>query len=191
MEHTEDTPEQRALVRAACAGDAAAFERIVVHYSARILAYCHRMCGAGAEDLAQEIFVKLYLAIGQFDPERALPPFLFRIAHNHCLDYLRKRRVPTVPLEPTGDFTDPISRIPSREPMPGTMAERTEIFDAVEKALNSLPPSYRSVLVLRHVEGLSYEAISEALGLPMATIKIRIHRGREKLQQILRPFVSQ
>lgn len=190
MEHSEDTPEQRTLVRAARAGDPVAFERIVAIYGARILSYCHRMCGAAAEDLAQDVFVKLYLAIGQFDPDRPLAPFLFRIAHNHCLDAIRKRRIPTVPLHPVEGMPDPLSKVADPVPTPAALAERAEILDAVDRALMSLPAPYRSVLVLRHVEGLSYEAISEALGLPMATIKIRIHRGREKLQQILRPFVS-
>lgn len=190
MQDPAEIPEERALVAAARAGDGGAFARIVEIYGRRILSYCHRMCGAGAEDLAQEIFVKLHLGLGHFEPGRALAPFLFRIAHNHCLDALRKRRVPTVPLDPMGDATDPGSRIPDPGPAPDDLARRAEVARAVGRAMGSLPPAYRSVLVLRHVEGLSYEEICEALGLPMATVKIRIHRGREKLQQILLPFVS-
>lgn len=190
MQDPTDTTEERALVAAARAGDGDAFARIVEIYGRRIVSYCHRMCGAGAEDLAQEVFVKLHLAMGQFDPDRALSPFLFRIAHNHCLDALRKRRVPTVPLDLAGDATDLGSRIPDPGPAPDDIARRAEVARAVERAMDGLPPAYRSVLVLRHVEGLSYEEIGEALCLPMATVKIRIHRGREKLQQILLPFVS-
>ncbi|HPA18844.1 MAG TPA: sigma-70 family RNA polymerase sigma factor [Verrucomicrobiae bacterium] len=190
MHDSEKAPDERALVGATRAGDGDAFAKIIDIYGRRILSYCYRMCGSGAEDLAQEIFVKLHLAIPQFDPDRALSPFLFRIAHNHCLDALRKRRVPTIPLDPAGDAFDPGSRIPDPGPSPVDLAGRAELARAVERALESLPPPYRSVLVLRHVDGLSYEEISEALGLPMATVKIRIHRGREKLQQILLPFVS-
>ncbi len=188
MQESAEDADESALVAAARDGDAGAFARIVAIYGRRILAYCHRMCGRGAEDLAQEVFVKLHLALGRLDSERALSPFLFRIAHNHCLDALRKRRVVTVPLD-AGDG-DLACRIPDPGPTPEDLARRAEVGRAVGRAMGELPPAYRSVLVLRHVEGLSYEEIAEALRLPMATVKIRIHRGREKLQQILRPFVS-
>jgi len=190
MQESAEDADERGLVAAARDGDAGAFARIVAIYGRRILSYCHRMCGPGAEDLAQEIFVKLHLALGRLDRERALSPFLFRIAHNHCLDALRKRRVATVPLESVGGEGDLACRIPDPGPTPEDLVRRAEVGRAVGRAMGELPPAYRSVLVLRHVEGLSYEEIAEALGLPMATVKIRIHRGREKLQQILRPFVS-
>lgn len=189
MDPPGESAGEAALVARARAGDEAAFGRIVEIYGRRILAYCHRMCPDRAEDLAQEVFVKLHLAIDSLAPDRALAPFLFRIAHNHCLDAIRKRRIPTVPLDELEERT-PAHGSADPGPSPADMACRTEVARAVEAALAGLPPDYRSVLVLRHAEGLSYEEIADALGLPMATVKIRIHRGREKLQQILRPYVS-
>lgn len=190
MQDLVDSLEESAIIAAARAGDENAFAKIVDSYGRRVLSYCRRMCGGGAEDLAQEVFVKLYLALGQFEPGRALSPFLFRIAHNHCLDALRRRRVPTVSLDADNGCGGPGARIPDPGPSPAEWAKRAEVGRAVENAMQSLPPAYRSVLVMRHVEGLSYEEIAEALRLPMATVKIRIHRGREKLQQILRPLVT-
>lgn len=190
MQDLAETQEESAIIAAARAGDEDAFAKIVDAYGRRVFSYCWRMCGRGAEDLAQEVFVKLYFALGQFEPGRALSPFLFRIAHNHCLDALRRRRVPTVPIESDSECGGLGARIPDPGPTPAESAKRSEVGRAVDKAMGSLPPAYRSVLVMRHVEGLSYEEISEALNLPMATVKIRIHRGREKLQQMLRPLVS-
>lgn len=80
MQEPSEIADERAIVAAARDGDPSAFARIVAIYGRRIVSYCHRMCGSSAEDLAQEIFVKLHLAIGGFDPGRALSPFLFRIA---------------------------------------------------------------------------------------------------------------
>lgn len=181
--------EVASLVRRARQGDDGAFEEIVNLYGRRIVAYCHRMAGASAEDLAQEIFVKLYLALPRFDLEKPLTPFLFRIAHNHCLDMLRKKRVPTVSLVRDGEEGGREIDHPNGRPSPEDLAQRAEVLGAVEEAMNSLPPAYRSALVLRHVEGLSYEEIAETLGLPMGTVKARIHRGRERLQQKLRGLV--
>jgi RNA polymerase sigma-70 factor (ECF subfamily) len=181
-----------ALVVRARDGDDAAFEALVGAYSRRIIGYCYKMgAGAGAEDLAQEIFVKLYLALPRFDTSKPLTPFLFRIAHNHCLDALRRKRVPTVSLvrdDPDAGGGVEVDH-PDAGPDPEEQARRAEVMDAVEEALASLPDTYRSALVLRHVQGLTYEEIAEALGLPMGTVKARIHRGREKLQQKLRGLV--
>ncbi|MBW2261231.1 MAG: sigma-70 family RNA polymerase sigma factor [Deltaproteobacteria bacterium] len=186
------TEDETTLVLRARAGDDDAFEALVNAYSRRIIGYCYKMgARAGAQDLAQEIFIKLYLALPGFDSSKPLTPFLFRIAHNHCIDALRRKRVPTVSLvrdDPDAAAGSEVDH-PDCRPTPEELAQRTEIMEAVDQALASLPDAYRSALVLRHVEGLTYEEISETLGLPMGTVKARIHRGREKLQQKLRGLV--
>lgn len=187
------TPQEQkrieaSLVKRARDGDDAAFEEIVTLYSRRIIAYCHRMAGSGAEDLAQEIFVKLYLALDRFDPQKPLSPFLFRIAHNHCLDVLRKKKVQTVSFM-KDDEEEREARHTDGGPDPEELVRRAEVRAAVQQALEALPATYRSAIVMWHVEGMSYEEISETLGLPMGTVKARIHRGREKLQQKLRGLV--
>lgn len=182
-----------ALAQRAAAGDEASFEDLVNKYSRRILDYCRRLVGDAtvAEDLAQETFVKFYLGLSGFDPSKPVSPYLYRIAHNHCLDWLRKKRVPTVPLV----WQDEEGRglreadAPDRTLAPDELVERLEVRQAVDEALASLPPTYRGALIMRHREGLSYEEIAEALDMPLGTVKARIHRGREKLQQTLTKYV--
>ncbi|NIT35032.1 MAG: sigma-70 family RNA polymerase sigma factor [candidate division Zixibacteria bacterium] len=182
-----------ALARRAAAGDEAAFEDLVVKYSRPILDYCRRLVGdvAFAEDLAQETFVKFYLALPTFDPSKAVSPFLYRIAHNHCLDWLRKKKVPTVPLVWKDEAGEGLREVdaPDLTLAPDELVERAEVREAVDEALASLPPTYRGALIMRHREGMSYEEIAEVLELPLGTVKARIHRGREKLQQKLAKYV--
>jgi RNA polymerase sigma-70 factor (ECF subfamily) len=171
--------------------DEAAFEALVKSYGRRLTAYCRRMTGpAGpAEDLAQEVFVKLYLAWSSLDPERPVTAFLFRIAHNHCLDWLRKRRVTTLPLafpdDEDGHERDPVE--PGATPEELILREEVEV--AVERALAAVPEVYRSALVMRHQAELAYEEIASALGVPIGTVKARLHRGRARLQQELKGIV--
>ena len=114
-----------------------------------------------------------------------------RIAHNHCLDWLRKKRVPTVPLV----WEDEEGRglreadAPDRTLAPDELVERLEVRQAVDDALAELPATYRGALIMRHREGMSYAEIAEALQMPLGTVKARIHRGREKLQQKLAKYV--
>jgi RNA polymerase sigma-70 factor, ECF subfamily len=185
-------PDVGHLVRRARAGDDLAFEEIVSLFGRRVGGYCRRMAGPqAAEDLAQEVFVKVYLALATLDPERPLAPFLFRTAHNHCVDWLRKARAPLVPLSQSGpggsaavEFDPPdLSQSPDRG------LRRAELAEAMERAFAALPIEYRSAVLLRHREGLTYEEIAAILEIPLATVKTRIHRGRERLKQSLQEFV--
>jgi RNA polymerase sigma-70 factor (ECF subfamily) len=188
-----DADAESALARRVAAGDEAAFEDLVNKYSRPILDYCRRLVGNAvvAEDLAQEAFVKFYLGLSSFDPSKSVSPYLYRIAHNHCLDWLRKKRVPTVPLVWEDDAGKGLREAdaPDRTLAPDELVERSEVQQAIDEALAALPPTYRGALIMRHREGMSYEEIAEALGMPLGTVKARIHRGREKLQQTLAKYV--
>jgi RNA polymerase sigma-70 factor (ECF subfamily) len=183
--------DEPSLAQQARQGDEAAFETLVRRYQRRLLAYCRRMTGPAGptEDLAQEVFVKLYLALPTVDPQRPIRAFLFRIAHNHCLDWLRKRRVATVPLaypdDEDGHERDPLDAAPS----PEDLVRREEVGAAVDRALARVPEAYRSVLIMRHQADLAYEEIASALSIPIGTVKARLHRGRAHLQQSLRGIV--
>jgi RNA polymerase sigma-70 factor, ECF subfamily len=191
IQQASATDDDTVLVRLAGQGDESAFETLVRRYQRRLLGYCRRMTGASgpAEDLAQEVFVKLYLALPTIDLQRPVRAFLFRIAHNHCLDWLRKRRVPTVPLAFPDDEDrherDPLDPAPS----PEDLVQREELGAAVDQALGRVPEVYRSVLVMRHQAELAYEEIASALGIPIGTVKARLHRGRTHLQQSLKGIV--
>ncbi len=194
MQDQTTTEKESELVRQAAVGDAACFERIVDLYATRMLDYARRMVGRSgpAEDLAQEIFVKFHSALDRFEPGRPVAPFLYRIAHNHCTDYLRRRRLPTVSIvreDPDGGGPTEMEHAgPCLDPE--QMALRAEVAEAVQAALDALPDTYRSALLMYHREGMSYEEIARVLDLPMGTVKARIHRGRERLQQSLADLVA-
>jgi RNA polymerase sigma-70 factor (ECF subfamily) len=177
------------LIRRVQSGDKDAFGEIVDHYRSRLIFYCHRMAGDMAEDLAQEIFIKFYLALDRFDLSRPVGPFLFRIAHNHCVDALKKKRIRSVSIHGDGDDQYEI-QVPDRRPDPEKSFQNAELKQAIHAALAKIPVRYRSPLVMWHVEGVSYGEISEILDLPLGTVKARIHRGRKMLQQRLSNFVS-
>lgn len=188
MQSRETVSDSAGLIRRARGGDGAAFGDLVDLYRRRIIGYCYRMAGSRAEDLAQEIFIKFYLALDRFDVSKPVGPFLFRIAHNHCLDALKKKTLPTVPIV-KDDQDEKEIQIEDGTPNAEELIHKTEVQEAVKRALASIPVLYRSSLIMFHVEGLSYEEIAEALDLPLGTVKARIHRGRELLQQKLRSFV--
>jgi RNA polymerase sigma factor (sigma-70 family) len=105
---TVDQPQEPSsdlskLIKLTCSGDEEAFGKIVNIYRNKVIGYCHRMTGSGAEDMAQEIFIKFYLALDRFDASKPVAPFLFRIAHNHCIDILKKKNIHTTPFEKTAD----------------------------------------------------------------------------------------
>jgi len=176
------------LIKRACAGGEDAFARIVNLYRYSVMRYCARMIGVSAEDVAQEVFIKLYLALDRFDSSKPLAPFLFRIAHNHCIDIIKKKEIKTTPLA-----ADPLDeqeiQIKDDSPGPEELIQRAELQKAVQNAMAAIPALYRSPLVMWHVEGISYEEIAEILELPIGTIKAQIHRGRKMLQQKLMEFV--
>lgn len=184
--------DERELIRRARAGDDRAFELLLNKYSKRIFEYCKRMVAdtAVAEDLAQEAFVKFYFALPKFDAAKPVTAFLFRIAHNLCIDWYRKKKLLTTSLTAGEDEDEPeVLEIADDKLAPDVLARRAEVQAAIDEALASLPATYRSSLVLRYREGLSYEEIAAVTNLPVGTIKSHIHRGRRILQQKLSLYV--
>ena len=185
----EPVSDQSDLIKCARAGDKNAFEKIVNLYSHRVMGYCYRMIGPGAEDASQEIFIKFYLALDRFDASKPVAPFLFRISHNHCLDILKKKKIHTIPIERDTGHEHAL-QLTDKSPDPEEMIWKAELQDAVNQALTAIPPLYRSPLIMWHVDGMPYEEISQILELPIGTVKARIHRGRKILQQKLMRFVT-
>ncbi len=183
------TVSESELVKRARDGDEDAFGAIINLYRHRVIGYCYRMIGSDAEDVAQEIFIKFYLALYRFDSSKPIKPLLFRIAHNHCVDVLKKKTIRTVPFSKKDDDERQELRVKDERPDPEELARKAELQDAVNHALAAMPVLYRSPLIMRHVEGIPYEEIAKILALPMGTVKARIHRGRKILQQKLMGFV--
>jgi len=187
--------EDRDLVRRSLDGNEGAFERLVRRYQAPVLNLAYRIVKDWDEsqDVAQEAFVKAYGALNRYDATYPFRVWLFRIATNVAIDHLRRRRGGTISLDapryPGDDDAGwEIADTDSPGPSDGIeSAERREILDV---ALAKLPPPLRAAIVLRHVEDLSYEEIAATLGVPLGTVKIRIHRGREALARILKRYVK-
>lgn len=171
-------------------GDQDAFAEIVEIYSNSIYQLGYRMLGNRheAEDIAQEAFIRAYVNIKSFNQDLKFSTWLFRIATNLCIDRMRKKK-PDYYLDAEVSGTDGLtmySQLASNSPLPEMELESLELQESVQKEILKLPEKYRSVIVLKYIEELSLNEISEILDLPLGTVKTRIHRGREALRQQLR-----
>ncbi|PAE34577.1 RNA polymerase sigma factor SigW [Neobacillus sp. YX16] len=171
-------------------GDQDAFAEIVEIYSNSIFQLGYRMLGNRheAEDIAQEAFIRAYVNIKSFNQDLKFSTWLFRIATNLCIDRIRKKK-PDYYLDAEVSGTDGLtmySQLSSNSPLPENELESLELQETVQKEILKLPEKYRSVIVLKYMEELSLNEISEILDMPLGTVKTRIHRGREALRQQLR-----
>ncbi|MEH7114611.1 RNA polymerase sigma factor SigW [Neobacillus niacini] len=171
-------------------GDQDAFADIVEIYSNSIYQLGYRMLGNRheAEDIAQEAFIRAYVNIKSFNQDLKFSTWLFRIATNLCIDRIRKKK-PDYYLDAEVSGTDGLtmySQLSSDSPLPENELESLELQEIVQKEILKLPEKYRSVIVLKYIEELSLNEISEILDMPLGTVKTRIHRGREALRQQLR-----
>lgn len=171
-------------------GDQDAFGEIVEIYKNSVYQLAFRMLGNQheAEDIAQEAFIRAYVNIKSFNQDLKFSTWLFRIATNLCIDRIRKKK-PDYYLDAEVSGTEGLtmySQVSSDTPLPETELESLELHETVQKEILKLPEKYRSAIVLKYIEELSLNEISEILELPIGTVKTRIHRGREALRQQLR-----
>lgn len=178
------------LVSQALQGSEEACRELVERYEGPVFGLILRMIRdrATAEDLAQETFVKAFRKLHAFDPERRFSSWLFKIAHNTTLDHLRRREVVTISLDTlgAGGEENPWKEAEDRAPSPEEMALGSDLARGLERALATLRPEYREVLLLRFREGLSYGEVAEVTGWPLGTVKTQIHRARKELARRLR-----
>jgi RNA polymerase sigma-70 factor (ECF subfamily) len=168
------------------AGDLAAFNALVETHQDAVFGLCLRMLGSthAAEDVTQEAFLSAYRSIERCrgDVFRA---WLLRIAANACTDELRRRRRrPQVSLDDHSGEASPLD-LPDPSESPEERAVRSELSRHIQSGLASLPPDQRAAVVLRDVQGLSYEEIAQVLRLSPGTVKSRISRGRARLRNVL------
>ncbi len=176
------------LVARAAAGEGVCFDRLVERYHRQIANFVFRMVGnyETSLDLTQEVFIKVYGSLGRFNPEFKFSTWIYKIASNTAIDYLRKQSVSVSPLYlVSGNDEEFELPIPARGPSPERALERTERSAQIEEAISKLPTRYRELIVLRHVGELSYDEISEVTGLPLGTVKNRIFRAREAMRKHL------
>ena len=176
-------------------GDKKAFELLMLKYQRKILRLLSRFVRdpSEVEDVAQEAFIKAYRALPQFRGESAFYTWLYRIAINTAKNHLvASGRRPSSPSEyenedgETFDETDNLSDINTPESM---MATR-EIAETVNSAIDALPEELRTAIVLREIEGMSYEDIAQSMGCPIGTVRSRIFRAREAIAARLRPLLG-
>lgn len=163
-------------------GDPLAFEAIVIRYQDRIYSLCRYLLRdpRDAQDAAQDAFLKSYKALKDFRPESSLYTWIYRIAVTTCLDYQRKLRRESPRNEPLAED------LPSDAPFPDQLYESRESTEVIQGALQKLPEKLRAAIVLREMEGLSYEEIAEVLHTSVGTVKSRISRAREDLRRLLK-----
>jgi RNA polymerase sigma-70 factor (ECF subfamily) len=168
------------------AGEAAAFEELVITYQHRVFGVALRMLGsaAEAEEVAQEAFVRAHRALGDFRGDAKLSTWLYAITSRLCLNRLasgERRRARQ------GEET--LLRLADSTPRPDAALERNELEAALGRAIAELPEDRRIVVVLRDLEGLSYEEIAQALDLELGTVRSRLHRARADLRDKLERFL--
>ena len=178
------TDEER-LVESAIGGDAYAFEQLMEKHEARMYAVALRMCGnrEDAQDCLQEAMIRIYRAISSFKGQSSFATWAYRITMNSCLDELRRRKNRQAT---SLDALLDVGFSPADEdntPEHFSLAEERK--RVLERAIGSLPEDMRSAVVLRDVQGMSYEQIADVLDTNVGTIKSRISRGRERLRQVL------
>jgi RNA polymerase sigma-70 factor, ECF subfamily len=171
-------------------GDQNAYGEIVELYKDKIFQLCYRMLGNRheAEDVAQEAFIRAYINIHGFNQSKKFSSWIYRIATNLCIDRIRKKK-PDYFLDAEVPGTEGLtmySQIASDTDMPEDQLARLELQEIVQKEISNLPEKYRAVIVLKYIEELSLNEISEILDLPLGTVKTRMHRGRENLRQRLK-----
>jgi len=181
------------LVTLAQQGRDDAFREIVTRYERPVFSLVFRMVRDRevAEDLAQDAFIKVLNALDKYNPEFKLSSWLFKIANNVTIDFLRKRELDTVSIDgsryaTTADEVEASSiELASGDESPLQALEAKELGKAIEAAIEQLRPEYRACIMLRHVEGRSYEEIATTLDLPLGTVKTYIHRARHQLRDLL------
>ena len=177
------------IIRRCKRGEEEAFQEILARYRTPIYNLCWRMTrnDEDARDLGQEVFIKVFRLLDRFDEEYAFHSWLFRIATNHCIDHLRRQRLRFLSFERDGGGVDEeaVMQVPSDDPGPDELLQRREAVARLEEIIAELPPHYRVITLLRHDQQLSYEEIAESLQLPLGTVKARIHRARNMIQQLL------
>ena len=187
-----------ALIRAFKNGDHTAFQELVLKYEQRVYNHCLRMVNDEVEsyDLAQEVFLKVFRKIKNYEHTYSFYTWLYRITVNCCIDYLRRKRrqIQGVSLSSSGlDDSSDAGReqdIPDTTFVPDTALLNRELSDVLQAAIDQLSEKLRTIIILKEVEGFSYEEITEVLGCSRGTVKSRLFRARERLKELLADYVN-
>jgi len=158
------------------------FEEVATRYGPTVYQIAYRLTGDDEEarDLAQDVFVRVYRNLDKYEPG-TFTGWLYRVTKNLFLDRVRRRKRYRMEPLPDDDWQQPVETSPG----PADRLEQGLLRGDIERAIVTLPPTFRTAVVLCDVQGLSYDEISEATGWPLGTVRSRIHRGRKLLREAL------
>jgi len=190
--------DDRKLAVLAAEGRESAFRELLDRYERPVFSLVYRMVRDRtlAEDLAQEAFIRAFNAIDSYDPDYKFSSWIFKIANNLTIDHLRKRKLDTVSIHgsPHARSQEEAERtavvLESDVESPEAYVEAQELGGQIEEAIGQLRPEYRTAILLRHIEGHSYEEIAEIMDLPLGTVKTYLHRARNELKELLADVVA-
>jgi len=187
----------RDLVLACQRREPQAFEELVKRHQRTVYALIYQLAPDWEDttDLAQEVFIRVWRSINNLRNPASFRSWLTQIVTNLFYDELRKRprKLPTVSMDDSADSDDsenPTRDIPDTSALPDEKALNKEVSDVIRQAMLKLPEQFRTAIVLREVEGLSYEEIAVITQTEMGTVKSRIARARTKLQELLKPYIE-
>ncbi len=191
----ESRAEDSRLIKAALNGDQPSFRALMKKYHDQVYNLLYRMVHVKdeVEDLTQEAFIKAFQSLQNFNEEFAFSTWLYKIATNNCIDYIRRKKLATFsidkPIESKdGDYS---YEIPDSSYEPDKTLIASQRAKVLEEAVNSLPEKYRMVILMRHSEDKDYQEIADELNLPLGTVKAHIFRAREILYKKLRKKIQQ
>lgn len=172
------------LVELTLEGQQEAYAILVKRYEKQIFSLAYRLGGDYTEsrDLAQEVFLRVYQELRSFDTKRKFFPWFYRVAHNTCINGLKRLPKAALALDEIQDFAETPEQA---EFSPELSFEQQETVSALKKAIIQLPEQFRIPILLKYIEGLSYKEISQQMDLPVSTIETRLYRGRQMLQKRL------
>jgi RNA polymerase sigma-70 factor (ECF subfamily) len=174
------------LIAKAISGREDGFEELVRRYQRPITNYVFRMLNDydASLDVTQEVFIKVYNSLSRYSSEYKFSTWLYRIAHNAAIDYIRRRSPNEQSIETESKDGAYQLQIESPNPSPEQERERSEWRTEIEAVVKCLPAVYRELILLRHAQDLSYDEIAEITNLPLGTVKNRLFRAREMMREI-------
>jgi RNA polymerase sigma-70 factor (ECF subfamily) len=174
------------LIQTAIRGREDGFEELVRRYQRPITGYVYRMLNNydASLDVTQEVFIKVYNSLERYSSEYKFSTWLYRIAHNAAIDYMRRNSVNQQSIETENADGTYQLQIESSQPNPEQERERSEWRKEIETVIKCLPQVYRELILLRHAQDLSYDEIAEITNLPLGTVKNRLFRAREMMREI-------
>lgn len=189
--HVSEIPDS-VLAQQILAGNQQAFETLVQRYSTPLFNFICRFLGDydQACDISQQVFLQLYLSLPTLRTGDPLKAWLFQVARNRCLDELRRKHaIYFSELESANDEDElsPLAAMPDTSPLPEELAEHHDLQECLQRAIEALPPKFRSVVLLRYASQLSFSEIGQVLAMPEATAKTYFQRAKPLLRAALSP----